>query len=140
MQGFWLRLVYLGGIIAGAYEAMPSVVRILTVIMVADIMTGLLRAGVTHTIDPHLAFVGITKKVAVLILVGVSFYIQYETQTPIGTGVAGFYAASEGISMIDNAIGLGLPVPDFLKQLFQQWSEHGNNPQPATTPQIGGNQ
>ena len=68
-------------------------------------------------------FRGIFKKVLILMLVGVAHVVDLHV---VGTGdalrsaVVCFYLSNEGVSMLENAAHLGLPVPDKLKGILAQ--------------------
>ncbi len=92
--------------------------------MVLDYITGLSVAVVKKELSSAVGFKGIFKKVLILILVGVGNILDVHV---LGEGsvcrsaVIGFYLANEGISILENAGKLGLPLPkkliDILKQL-----------------------
>jgi phage-related holin len=66
------------------------------------------------------------RKAAVLILVGAALLLELELggrmglSIPLGEAVAGFYAAHELLSIIENSTALGLPVPNVLRQALSK--------------------
>jgi toxin secretion/phage lysis holin len=86
----------------------------LIALMAFDYITGVIRAGVNHDLCSSVGFKGIARKVLILALVAVGNLVDVHI---IGDGslcrslVIGFYVANEALSIIENAIGLGLPVP-----------------------------
>lgn len=86
----------------------------LIALMAFDYVTGVIRAGVNHDLCSSVGFKGIARKVLILALVAVGNLVDVHI---IGDGslcrslVIGFYVANEALSIIENAIGLGLPVP-----------------------------
>lgn len=91
--------------------------------MVLDYITGLSVAVVKKELSSAVGFKGIFKKVIILILVGVGNILDVHV---LGEGsvcrsaVIGFYLANEGISILENAGKLGLPLPKKLVEILQQ--------------------
>lgn len=92
--------------------------------MVLDYITGLSVAWVKKELSSEVGFKGIAKKVFILILVGVGNILDvyvFNLDGVCRSAVIGFYIANEGISILENAAALGLPLPkkliDVLKQL-----------------------
>ena len=100
--------------------------------MILDYLTGLAVACVKKNLSSEIGFRGIAKKVLILVLVAVGHILDAHV---LGVGsvcrsaVIGFYIANEGISILENAGNLGLPLPkklvDVLKQL--KGKEDNNN-------------
>lgn len=91
--------------------------------MVLDYITGLSVAIVKKELSSEVGFKGIFKKVLILILVGVGNILDVHV---LGEGsvcrsaVIGFYLANEGISILENAGKLGLPLPKKLLEILKQ--------------------
>lgn len=91
--------------------------------MVLDYITGLSVAIVRKELSSEVGFKGIFKKVLILILVGVGNILDVHV---LGEGsvcrsaVIGFYLANEGISILENAGKLGLPLPKKLLEILKQ--------------------
>jgi len=101
--------------------------------VVADYITGVLVAIVQHTLSSGIGSKGIAKKVAIFILIGIGHLIDHyilHTGSALRTALLFFYIANEGLSILENSISLGLPVPaklrDVLKQLETN-SDGGDN-------------
>lgn len=94
----------------------------LIALMAFDYITGVIRAGVNHDLCSSVGFKGIARKVLILALVAVGNLVDVHI---IGDGslcrslVIGFYVANEALSIIENAIGLGLPVPKKLMTIIR---------------------
>lgn len=92
--------------------------------MILDYVTGIIAAWVRRELSSTVGFTGIAKKVFILALVAVGHILDAHV---LGGGsvcrsaVIGFYLANEGISILENAGNIGLPLPkkliDVLKQL-----------------------
>ena len=99
--------------------------------MVVDYITGVLRAIVEKKLSSQIGAQGIAKKVALFLVVGIGHlidtYLINSTGAPLRTAVIFFYIANEGISLLENATAIGLPVPDKLKDVLAQL--HGKDEQ-----------
>ena len=91
--------------------------------MLLDYVSGVLVAIVQKELSSKVGFKGIAKKVIILALVAVGHIIDMHI---LGGGavcrsaVLGFYTANEGISILENAAELGLPLPKKLVSVLKQ--------------------
>ena len=112
--GGWLGY-FLGG--------MDGLLIALLVFMVLDYITGIMCAIIDKKLSSAVGFKGICKKVFILMLVGVANVVDIHV---VGTGsalrgaVICFYLSNEGLSLLENAAHIGLPVPDKLKDVLSQ--------------------
>lgn len=94
-----------------------------------DYVTGVLAAGVQHKLSSSVGFRGIAKKITIFILVGIAHMVDKHLlgQTAVlRDAVIFFYLANEGISILENAIIIGIPVPDVLKNALEKLDhKHG---------------
>ena len=107
---------YLGGVDGFLYA--------LIAFAVVDYITGVLRAIVEKKLSSRIGAHGIAKKVALFLVVGIGHlidaYLLSGTGAPLRTAVIFFYIANEGISLLENAAAIGLPIPDKLKDVLAQ--------------------
>lgn len=95
----------------------------LIVLMTLDYITGVMCAIVDRKLSSAVGFKGICKKCLILMLVGVAHIIDLHV---VGTGsalrgaVICFYMSNEGLSLLENAAHVGLPIPDKLKDILSQ--------------------
>ena len=95
-------------------QATPAV-PILLVLMFADVLSGLLAAFYTKKLNSSVGWKGVTRKTFVILLVGVASAIDPLTpQAPEANIVAMFYIANELLSILENAVLCGVPVPPVL--------------------------
>lgn len=105
------------------FGRLDGVLIALIALMAFDYVTGVIRAGVNHDLCSSVGFKGIARKVLILALVAVGNLIDVHI---IGDGslcrslIIGFYVANEALSIIENAIGLGLPVPKKLVTIIRE--------------------
>ena len=91
--------------------------------VVIDYLTGLLAAGVQKKLSSEVGFKGIAKKIAIFLLVGIANIIDVDViqnGTALRTAVIFFYLSNEGLSILENAGNIGLPIPEKLKAMLSQ--------------------
>lgn len=96
--------------------------------VVADYITGVFSAAVKKELNSEVGFHGIAKKVCIFILVGIANIIDKDILgggSAVRGAVVGFMLANEGLSCIENAASIGLPIPKKLREALAQLS--GNN-------------
>ena len=108
------------GYVVGGVDGLMTA---LLIFMALDDVTGLMCAIADKKLSSSVGFKGICKKVLIIMLVGVAHVVDLHV---VGTGdalrsaVVCFYLSNEGVSMLENAAHLGLPVPDKLKGILAQ--------------------
>ena len=114
LLGGWLGY-YLGG--------MDGLLIALLVFMALDYITGVMCAIMDKKLSSAVGFKGICKKVLILLMVGVANIVDVHV---VGSGsalrgaVVAFYLSNEGVSLLENAAHVGLPVPEKLKEILSQ--------------------
>ena len=91
--------------------------------VVIDYITGIMCAIVDKKLSSAVGFKGIFKKVLIFALVGIGHIIDTQvigTGSVLRTAVIFFYISNEGVSLIENAGHLGLPIPAKLKAVLEQ--------------------
>ena len=82
-----------------------------------DYITGLMCAVSDKKLSSKAGFKGICRKVLIFTLVGVA---NIHTGSVLRTAVIFFYLSNEGVSLLENAAHLGLPIPKKLKEVLEQ--------------------
>jgi toxin secretion/phage lysis holin len=118
----------LGGVVGWYLGGLDGFLYALIAFVVVDYIMGVLRAVFEKKLSSRIGARGITKKVAIFLVVGIGHlidaYLLGGQGAALRTAVIFFYIANEGISLLENAAAIGLPVPDKLKDVLQQL--HGN--------------
>ena len=108
----------IGVVIGELLGSFDDLLYALIVFVVTDYTTGVLKAVAEKKLSSAIGFREICKKVCIFILVGVANVLDTHI---IGSGcvlrstVIFFYISNEGISIIENAARMGLPVPQKLQ-------------------------
>ena len=118
-----IAITGLGGWLGYVLGGMDGLLIALVVFMTIDYVTGIMCAVVDKKLSSAVGFRGIFKKVLILMLVGIANVIDVHV---VGTGSAlrgatvCFYLSNEGLSILENTVHLGLPVPEKLKDVLSQ--------------------
>jgi len=95
----------------------------LIVFSVIDYLTGVMCAVANKNVSSEIGTKGIFKKVLIFALVGIGHTIDMYligVGGVIRTAIIFFFISNEGISLLENATRLGLPVPPKLKNVLIQ--------------------
>lgn len=127
MKEFWnmvqLTFTAIGGWLGYFLGGCDGLIIALILFVVIDYVTGLMCAVVDKNLSSSVGFKGIFKKVLIFMLVGIANIIDIQiikTGSVLRTAVIFFYLSNEGLSLIENAAHLGLPVPEKLKAVLEQ--------------------
>ena len=112
----WIQIVFaaIGGGIGWFLGGADGFLYALIAFVVIDYITGVMCAIVDKKLSSEVGFKGIFKKVLIFILVGVGNIIDVQVLGQAGvlrTAVIFFYLSNEGVSLLENAGHLGLPIP-----------------------------
>ena len=114
---------WIGTILGEFIGSMDSAMYALLIFTVVDYLTGVLRSIITGGLSSRVGFKGICRKVMIFCLVGIANVLdQYIMQTgaALRTTVIFFYLSNEGISIIENTVSIGVPIPEKLKKTIKQ--------------------
>lgn len=116
----------IGGLIGSIFGEVDGFFFALMIFIAIDYITGLMAAAVEKRLASNIGFKGIFKKIAILFLVSVGHLIDTEIIKQGGvirTMVIFFYLSNEGLSILENAVRIGLPIPEKLQALLKQFNE-----------------
>lgn len=111
----------------------------LVTFVVIDYVTGLMCAILEKKLSSVIGARGIFKKVVIFTLVGVAHIIDSRIigdGSAIRTAVIFFYLSNEGISIIENASKIGLPIPQKLKDILAQLNSKKEDDKDETDNEI----
>ena len=142
MKNFTLELVWtkvqliftaIGGWLGYFLGGADGLLIALVVFMALDYITGLMCAIIDKKLSSTIGFKGICKKVLILVLVGmaniVDIYVVGDGNVLRGAVIC-FYLSNEGLSLLENATYIGLPIPDKLKEVLVQLHGRENEEKP----------
>ena len=127
MKEFWntIQLVFtvLGGWLGYFLGGCDGLLYALLAFVVIDYLTGIMCAINDHTLSSEVSFRGICRKVLIFLLVGIANILDVSvigSGSILRTAVIFFYTSNEGLSLVENAAHLGLPVPEKIKAVLEQ--------------------
>lgn len=127
MKEFWNLIQFIftaiGGWLGYFLGGCDGLLFALVVFAVADYITGVMCAISDKKLSSHVGFKGICRKVIIFMLVAIAHMIDVNvitTGSVLRTAVIFFYLSNEGVSLLENAGHLGLPIPEKLKVVLEQ--------------------
>ena len=127
MKEFWntiqLAFAAVGGWLGYFLGGCDGLLYALIAFVAIDYITGVMCAISDKTLSSEVGFKGICRKVLIFLLVGIGNIIDVQVLGSPGvlrTAVIFFYLSNEGVSLLENASHLGLPVPDAIKTVLEQ--------------------
>lgn len=105
------------------WGGLDTMLTALLAFMLLDFLTGIICGSKAKELDSKTAYLGITrKKMMILVMVAVAVVIDnlLNTEGTVRSLVIFYYVSMEGISILENAGRLGFPIPDKLKDMFEQ--------------------
>lgn len=113
----------LGAVVGFLYGEVTGLFWAMIAFMAVDYVTGVLVAVINKNLSSEIGFKGLVKKLLILVFVAMGHVVDTYV---IGSGsalmsaVMLFFLANEGVSIIENAVGLGMPVPKKLRDVLEQ--------------------
>jgi len=144
-------LAALGGAVLSFFCGMPPIVWVLIAIMSLDYVTGLICGAMGKSpktengyLESRAAFKGLLKKVLILLVVLLSALL--DRAVAMGAGIefeaaAGatclWFIASEGISVLENAAAMEIPIPQILLRMLELFRAKGGSDKPPDDKKDG---
>ena len=101
--------------------------QVLVYFVIADYLTGVLAAFCLKKLSSEVGARGIAKKVFIFLLVGIAYQIDMLAGTElVRAAVCAFYIGIEGLSVLENAGKLGIPLPEVLTSALEQMQNRGS--------------
>ena len=127
MKEFWNAIQFVftavGGWLGYFLGGCDGLLYALLAFVVIDYITGVMCAINDKALSSEVGFRGICKKILIFLLVGIAHILDVNvsgTGSVLRTAVIFFYISNEGVSLLENASHLGLPVPQKIKEVLEQ--------------------
>ena len=118
------------GFITWFFGGVDGLLQVLIAFSIIDYITGIIAAGLNHELSSRVGFRGIVKKVILFMFVGMAHLL--DSYLPGDSGsiravVCLFYVVNEGISIIENAEKIGVPIPKPLHNMLAKLHDMTQN-------------
>jgi len=130
MKEFWngIQFVFtmIGGWLGYFLGGCDGLLIALVMFVVMDYISGVMCAIADKNLSSEVGFEGICRKVLIFILVGIASILDVQiikTGSVLRTAIIFFYISNEGVSLLENAAHLGLPIPEKIKTVLEQLHE-----------------
>lgn len=130
MKEFWNTIQFVfaavGGWLGYFLGGCDGLLYSLLAFVVIDYITGVMCAIADKKLSSSVGFKGICRKVLIFLLVGIANILDVQvigTGSVLRTAVIFFYISNEGVSLLENAGHLGLPIPVKIKAVLEQLHE-----------------
>ena len=127
MKEFWntIQVIFtgVGGWLGWFLGGCDGLIYALILFVVVDYITGVMCAVADKKLSSEVGFKGICRKVLIFLLVGIGHILDTQiigAGSVLRTAVIFFYLSNEGVSLMENAAHLGLPIPEKLKVVLEQ--------------------
>lgn len=127
MKEFWntVQMVFaaIGGWLGYFLGGCDGLLYALIAFVIIDYITGVMCAVADKKLSSEVGFKGICRKVLIFLLVGIANVLDVQvigSGSALRTAVIFFYISNEGVSLLENATHLGLPVPERIKTVLEQ--------------------
>lgn len=134
MKEFWNTIQFVfaavGGWLGYFLGGCDGLLYALLAFVVIDYITGGMCAIADKKLSSSVGFKGICRKVLIFLLVGIANILDVQvigTGSVLRTAVIFFYISNEGVSLLENAGHLGLPIPVKIKAVLEQLHERAES-------------
>lgn len=131
------------GAVASFFCGLPPILWVLLAVMTLDYLTGIICGIMGKSqktehggLSSSTAFTGLLKKLLIIAIVSLAYLLDHAVTLNVGVQFAAvsgatclWFIASEGISVVENAAQMGVPIPKALKQALEVMKGHGDEPQ-----------
>lgn len=120
----------IGGLIGALFGDVDGILYTLLLFIVADYVTGMMAAVVEKQLSSRIGFKGIFKKIVLLFLISIAHAVDRHVLKhggAIRTMVIFFYLSNEGLSILENAVRIGLPIPEKLRDILKRLKDGGTS-------------
>ena len=97
--------------------AIDKSLSFLCLVMITDFITGLLCGAEEHNLSSDICIQGLFKKLFILVYVIIGHWLDVLIDVNyIRTAICYMYATGEVLSIIENGVRLGVPIPEPIKK------------------------
>ena len=131
------------GAVASFFCGLPPILWVLIAVMSLDYITGLICGAMGKSpktehggLSSNAAFMGLMKKLLIVVVVALAYLLDHAVTLGAGVEFAAvsgatclWFIASEGVSVLENAAMMGVPIPKILRQALEVMKGKDNEQQ-----------
>ncbi len=131
------------GAVASFFCGLPPILWVLIAVMTLDYITGLICGAMGKSpktehggLSSNAAFMGLMKKLLIVVVVALAYLLDHAVTLGAGVEFAAvsgatclWFIASEGVSVLENAAMMGVPIPKILRQALEVMKGKDNEQQ-----------
>lgn len=124
--GEWIKVVLaaISGGLAWFFGPWDALIMVLVGFVLVDYLMGVINAAMKKELSSAVGFKGLLRKVVIFLMVGIGTLLDNiivpGANGAIRMAVCTFYIANEGLSIMENAAAVGVPMPPKLKEILAQ--------------------
>jgi len=127
----WIQtaVTVVGGWLGWTLGGMDGFLFALIAFVVADYATGVMRAILEKRLSSSVGARGIFKKIVIFVMVAIGHTLDTRivgSGAAIRTAIIYFFISNEGVSLLENAAAIGLPIPEKLREVLAQLHGRGD--------------
>lgn len=122
-------IAIIGALLTYMFGTWDTCLLVLVYFMALDYCTGLIGAFIQKKVSSNIGFKGILKKTTIFIVLIVAVLLDRllnDSTWVFRTLVCYFYIANEGISLLENAVKIGVPIPQKIIDVLEQIKKKEN--------------
>lgn len=138
MKEFWNALQFIfaaiGGWLGWFLGGCDGLMYVMICFVIVDYITGVMCAIIDKKLSSQIGFKGICRKILIFVMIGIANVIDVNvigTGNVLRTATLFFYISNEGVSLLENAAHIGLPVPAAIKEVLEQLHDRAEKTKPA---------
>ena len=125
----FLKMIFVGiGVfMSWFFDGLDTLMYVLIVLIVVDYISNVMRGIINKELSSAAGAREISQKILIVLIVGVAniidIYLIRSDNSPLRTAVTFFYITNLGISLLENAASIGLPIPKVFKDTLLKYQD-----------------
>lgn len=142
-ESIWKTIAAAFGAVVSFFSGLPPILWVLLAVMTLDYLTGIICGCMGKSLKTEhgglsssTAFSGLMKKLLIIVIVALAYLLDHAVTLNVGVQFAAvsgatclWFIASEGISVVENAAQMGVPIPNAMKRALEimKGNDNGNS-------------
>ena len=127
VKGLWnLLIIGIGAIVSVVFYitgGQDKMMGCLLILMLVDYISGIIKGVIKEELNSKTGFKGLLKKLIMILVIVLAYQIDIllNNKLALKTLMIGVLISNEGLSILENASICGIPIPDKLKNILEQY-------------------